>query len=200
MPVRAGGNHFVGFGTLGAIGALLAAAATDVAAQDQANNVVQTCIYQPNIDHTKILDDRTILFFMRTHVTYQNILPEQCYSLYQEKRFTYGSASMHRLCAGNLIMVLTDLTPGSMSRGSSCKLGLFVQVDTDEVDELIAASESRSKKNRGAAPKTITSVPVQLPPATEPLPAPVESQAPQRAPAQPAPPAPDRPPPAEPDH
>lgn len=194
MPVRAGANHFVGFGALGAVGALPAAVATDVAGQDQANDVAQTCIYQPNIDHTKILDDRTILFFMRTRVTYQNTLPETCYSLYAEKRFTYGSASMHRLCAGNL--VLTDLTPGAVSRGNLCKLGLFVPVGADEVDELIAASESRSKKDKGGRPQALTAVPVELPPTTESRPESTESQAPQ--PAQPPPPAAPNPAPAEP--
>jgi hypothetical protein len=162
---------------------LVAAGTTSAGAQVPAPDAAQACVYQPNIDHTRILDDRNILFFMRNHTTYQNTLKDQCYSLKMINRFTYGEAPMHRLCTGNLITVLHDLTPGGVTRNNLCRLGMFVPVDDDVVDDLIAAAES-PRKGRG---KSIAAAPVELPAATESRADAIEARAqplqPQPAPA-----------------
>jgi hypothetical protein len=50
-----------------------AACAASAAAQAQSPTPdVAACVYGSNIDHTRILDDRDILFFMRDHSIYQN--------------------------------------------------------------------------------------------------------------------------------
>ena len=175
-----------------------AACAASAAAQAQSPAPdVAACVYRSNIDHTRILDDRNILFFMRDHSIYQNVLKDPCYGLKITKRFAYGEASMHRLCMGNLIAVLEDVTPGAVSRNNLCKLGLFVPVDKEVVDDLISAADSSSKKGGDRRP-AIKVEPVELPsppessvgaspppshPATEPAPA---------SGAEPAPAAPER--------
>ena len=165
-----------------ALAALLAAAGgTSTRAQAPTPDVAQACIYETNIDHTRILDDRNILFFMRDHMTYQNTLKDQCYSLKAAKRFAYGEASMHRLCTGNLISVVHDVTPGVLSRNSMCRLGMFVPVDKDVVDDLIGAADSPARKSRGSS---ITASPVELP---APMPAPPNGSEPKAQPAQPQP-------------
>jgi hypothetical protein len=191
--VHAPGTHFV---RLGALALLAAACAASVGAQDDVNrqqtikveppNAVQACVYHPSIDHTRILDDRNILFFMRDHSIYQNTLKEQCFGLKSTKRFAYGEASMHRLCTGNLITVLEDLTPGGVSRNNVCKLGMFVPVDNDAVEDLIAAAEPARKKE-GDRRQAIKVVPVELPPPAGSPPAPVDASAPPPRVAEPTP-------------
>jgi hypothetical protein len=185
VPVRESGDHFNAFVALAALTAALGA--TNAAAQAQerapAPDVAQACIYQPNIDHTRILDDRNILFFMRDDVTYQNTLADQCYALKVVNRFTYGEAPMHRLCKGNLITVLQDLTPGGVSRNNLCKLGAFVPVDPDVVDDLIAAAEPSRKNKDGDRRQAIKVVPAELPPsARQSQPASTDASAPPSPP------------------
>jgi hypothetical protein len=164
---------------------IVAAGAARAMAQAPTPDVAQACIYQPNIDHTRILDDRNILFFMRNRVTYQNTLADQCYSLKVVNRFTYGQARMHRLCTGNLITVLEDLTPGAVSRNNLCRLGAFVPVDQDVVDDLIAAAEAAGKNKGGNRRQAIKAVPVELPPSAQSQPAPVDAPAPSSPSAEP---------------
>ena len=162
---------------LGVLAALIAAAGvTSVEAQDHSKNVAQSCLYRTNVDHTKVLDDQNILFFMRDRSIYQNTLTDRCYALKSTKRFGYSEAPMHRICMGSLISVLEDLTPGAVSRNSLCKLGAFVPVDDDVADELIAAADPSRKKEVGKR-QAIKAVPVELPPAAEPQPAPADAAA-----------------------
>lgn len=172
-----------------------AACAAGAAAQAQSPTPdVAACVYRSNIDHTKILDDRNILFFMRDHSIYQNTLKDQCYGLKITKRFAYGEASMHRLCTGNLIAVLEDVTPGAVSRNNLCKLGLFVPVDKEVVDDLISASESPRKSKDGVGRNAIKVEPVELPP-PEPRVGPSAPSSPAEEPssgAERAPAAPER--------
>jgi len=147
---------------------LVAPGATRVAAQDDANHTAQACIYQPNIEHTRILDDRNILFYMRDRVVYQNTLMDQCYSLHAHNRFTYGEARGHRLCMHNLITVVEDpaeVLRGAVSRANLCKLGAFVPVDAEVADDLVAAANAPRKNRNGNRPPAFKTAPVELPPA-----------------------------------
>ena len=147
--------------------ASVAAGSTGVT-QDRAPYVAQACIYQPNIEHTRIVDDRNILFYMHDRVVYQNTLPEQCYSLHARNRFTYGEARGHRLCMNNLITVVedpADILRGGVSRGNLCKLGAFVPVDAEVADDLIAAANAPRNSKNGTRPPAVTAAPVELPPA-----------------------------------
>jgi len=179
--VRESGHHPSG---LVALAALIAAAGATARAQErvQGHDVAQACIYRPNIDHTRVLDDRTILFFMRGREIYQNTLTDQCYSLKSANRFAYGEASLHRVCTGNLISVIHDIAPGRISQSNSCKLGAFVPVDQDVADELIAAAEPSGKNKAGDKRRTVQVVPVESPPESS-------QPATNDAPPSPSPPA-----------
>jgi hypothetical protein len=180
---------------------IASAAAAGVAAgstgvtQERAPDVAQGCIYQPSIEHTRILDDRNILFYMHDRIIYQNTLPEQCYSLYARNRFTYGEARGHRLCMNNLITVVedpADILRGGVSRGNLCKLGAFVPVDAEVADDLVAAANAPRKTRNGTRPPAVTAAPVELPPtaATQQNPQGAKALAPTpeepRAPSEPA--------------
>ncbi len=83
------------------------------------------CVDIIRIRNTRVVDDRTILFFMRGNTVYKNSLPNACPGLGFEKTFTY-STSLSRLCNTDIITVLYT-TP--VQRGASCGLGMFERID-----------------------------------------------------------------------
>ena len=74
------------------------------------------CVRVERIRGTKIVDDSTILFHMRSGRTYRNKLPYECDGLWFEDGFTYGT-QIERLCSTDIITVI--------HRGNSCGLGQF---------------------------------------------------------------------------
>jgi hypothetical protein len=182
-------------------GALLAFAAAampapNVAAQDDANGIAQPCIRPSNIDRTRIIDNRNMLFFMRDDSVLHNVLPDTCPQLRSEGRFAYDKGS-DRLCAQSSITVIVErgISGGQYLPGPVCRLGMFVPVTEDEVDDLLALSKKgKRSRNAGAA---VEATPVELPPDAARSTAP-EAASPEPAPAEAA--RPDiatEPPPAE---
>jgi hypothetical protein len=178
--------------------ALLAALGANSAAAQAAPADAKSCVYLPDIDHTKIVDQRNILFYMRNRTILQNVFREPCYGLNEKSRFAYGSSSLKRLCAGNIIAVLADLSFGGVATQNTCRLGMFVPLDNDEVDDLLIAAGK--DKGGGQKKQAIKTQPVEVAPATSPEGAPQPTPA-ENAPllsgaenAAPAPPAePDNP-------
>jgi len=74
------------------------------------------CVRVARIRGTKIVDDSTILFQMRSGKTYRNKLPYECDGLWFEDGFAYGT-QIERLCSTDTITVL--------NRGTTCGLGQF---------------------------------------------------------------------------
>ena len=152
--------------------ALLAAVGPRSAAAQADPTAAKSCVYLPDLDHTKIVDNRNILFYLRNNTILQNSMREPCYGLHDKTRFTYGSSVLKRLCAGDIITLLADLSFGGVASGNTCKLGMFLPVDEDEVDDLLAAAskdKGRQKKN------AIKSEPVELSPHAGPADAPPKS-------------------------
>jgi hypothetical protein len=176
--------------------ALLAAIGAKSAAAQAAPTDARSCVHLPDVDHTKIVDQRNILFYMRNRTVFQNVFREPCYGLQERSRFAYGSSSLKRLCAGNLITLLTDLSFGGVGAQNVCRLGMFVPIDRDEVDELLIAAGK--DKGGGQKKQVIKSEPVEIAPtdsaAVAPNPTPAEN-VPPASPAENVAPAP----PAEPD-
>jgi hypothetical protein len=142
--------------------ALLAAVGPKSAAAQAEPTAAKSCVYLADIDHTKIVNERNILFYLRNNTILQSSFREPCWGLREKSRFTYGSTALKRLCAGDMITVLADLSFGGVAPANTCKLGLFLAVDDDEVDDLLAAA---SKDKGGQKKKAIKSTPVELPPA-----------------------------------
>jgi hypothetical protein len=75
------------------------------------------CLQLSSIEHTEVVDDRTILFHMRDGSHYRNVLPARCPGLKFEDGFSYAT-SIDQLCSNvEIIRVLR--------RGTSCGLGAF---------------------------------------------------------------------------
>jgi len=108
------------------------------------------CINASTIRHTKIIDDSSILFYVRGNSIYRNILSRQCSGLLREGRFSYRRTSAS-LCRRDFIQVLYS-SGGGMREGPSCALGNFYAMTEEEVELLLD-------------PPPQTPQPVPLPPA-----------------------------------
>jgi len=150
---------------LGAL-ALIAAAGTPRAfAQDDSASVGQMCVNKLGIDHTKVLDDRNILFFMHNRTKYLNTLLGMCPGLRAENHFVSGQDMGNNLCKGNVIRVLS-YSFGNATLGASCWLGMFQPLSDDELEELVATASPKGK-SRDVSRHAIKVEPVELPPAAQ---------------------------------
>jgi hypothetical protein len=100
------------------------------------------CVSTMRIDRTDVLDDQTIVFYMRSRNTaYRNYLPNKCPGLEKSGRFMYTVRSS-RLCKVDLITVLEEWGLG-FQPGFTCKLGEFHPLSPAEIASL------RVEKRRG---------------------------------------------------
>lgn len=117
---------------------LLAVAAVDASAKPgrmslealQATGEVQSCIRGDRIRETKIIDNSTILFRMRTGEYYVNKLPRRCGSLKIAGGFAFDTRGNNQLCNSNTI----DVIDSSGATGAFCGLGSFEEYEKKEAD------------------------------------------------------------------
>ncbi len=111
---------------------------TPVAAQDEerADAAERRCVSLTAIARTRIVDDRTILFYMRDGTIYRNDLTHACPGLSREGKFMYRVAA-HQLCNVDTISVLEDYGFAYV-QGPACGLGPFTPVSRPEADELLS--------------------------------------------------------------
>jgi hypothetical protein len=117
-----------------------------VAAQNDADDIdreVKNCINLNQIDRTNVVDDDTILFYMRGSEIYENDLPNKCPELRSEDRFLYRT-STSQLCNVDTITVLNDMGFGFM-QGASCGLGKFAPISEEAAEELLKSAETRRR-------------------------------------------------------
>jgi len=96
------------------------AGATAAAAPQPGNNV---CIQTYLIDHTEVLDDNTILFYMRGREVWKNSLPYRCFGLKSSGGFQYET-SINQICS-NLQTIRVIEQGGGPRLGATCMLGAF---------------------------------------------------------------------------
>lgn len=94
----------------------------------------ERCIPIRSIQNTHVIDDRTILFYMRGKKVYLNQLPRRCGGLGMQRRFMYET-SLSQLCDLDTITVLNAFG-GGFTRGASCGLGLFHPITEEDADAL----------------------------------------------------------------
>ena len=140
--------------------ALLPAVAGSQASQDVNDTFDRTpteCIAVSAIDRTDVIDDNTIIFFMRGKKIYRNYLPKRCPGLERHDRFAYQSNG-NRLCDIDTVTVL-EQWGARLSSGFTCPLGMFHPITQEDVDELKLVQQEGGR-NRDA----IETEPVELPP------------------------------------
>ncbi|MFQ5548457.1 MAG: hypothetical protein ACE5FV_09205 [Woeseia sp.] len=95
----------------------------------------ERCIRSRPIKRTVVVDDYTILFYMRGRAVYRNDLPRRCRRLSRDKRFLYRT-TVARLCESDPITVLAD-SGMTMTSGPTCQLGRFHRISRQEADALL---------------------------------------------------------------
>ncbi len=95
------------------------------------------CVDLNRIDHTEIVGDRNILFYMKNRSIYRNRLPQACPSLSQGNPFMYRVV-LSQLCDTDVVTVLERWGFG-FTPTQSCLLGPFDLVDPSSVEALKAA-------------------------------------------------------------
>ena len=135
----------------------------DPRAQEDEPGVARSCVQMASVRRTRIVDDRSILFYLRGGGVYHNQLGSQCHGLKREGRFTYDVVR-GELCASAQIAVLRELG-GRWMPTAVCQLGLFVPISLEEAEDVIDAAEVSNTPRRRRA--RIDVRPAELPPADE---------------------------------
>ncbi len=144
---------------------------------DDFDRTPTNCVTLSNVKQTVIVDDSTILFYMRggSKVTYRTSLPHECPNLEREGRFRY-MVTMNRLCDSDLITVLEQFGVG-LRDGFTCRLGMFYPIPYEEA-ELLRKEHDKPNSTHGR----VKTKPAELPPKSEAPPAtPGESATPSEA-------------------
>lgn len=125
-------------------GALALSASLPAAAQndDDAERTPAQCISMGRVRTTTVVDERSILFYLRGGRIYLNILDRTCLGLHRNGTFTYSvqsGARYVRLCDSDTITVLE-----SAGRGFNCGLGEFHPVSELQAEALLNPNEAVS--------------------------------------------------------
>ena len=105
------------------------------AAIDDLDREGERCISVSRIRDTHVVDDKTVLFYMRGgSEIYRNELRYECRGLERENSFSYRVIA-NRLCSTDSIRVLRQFG-SSLDAGISCGLGLFFPISEEEADFL----------------------------------------------------------------
>lgn len=95
----------------------------------------RTCLNLRMIRRTKVVDDRSVLFYTRSGDVYHNVLGNACSGLAREGRFSYQSR-IGSLCRMDSINVLRSGGWG-MQQGVGCSLGRFHKISDENAKALL---------------------------------------------------------------
>jgi Family of unknown function (DUF6491) len=133
------------------------ARALDAVAQDEfLDRSPEDCISVNRIRNTEVLDDRTILFYMRGSRVYRNFLRDNCPNLGRSKRFLLESRT-GRLCESDLITVLEQFS-SRLDPGFTCRIGAFHPVTKAEAELMELDPDAAT-----AIERSVEITPVELP-------------------------------------
>jgi hypothetical protein len=118
---------------------LIVTASGSISAGAQESDEMMNCVSLSRVDHTEVVDDATLLFYMRGDEIYRNVLPHRCPGLDREQQFMYR-VTTSQLCNVDVITVLDNLG-GRFMPGASCGLGKFQPVSEEAAEEIKAIAE-----------------------------------------------------------
>ena len=95
----------------------------------------ELCVSLSGIRKTRIVDDQTIIFYMRGGEIFINRLPRRCVGLARGDGYSYET-SLTRLCNTDIIRVLQRFGGAFPRPTTACGLGFF-QPTTKEAVELL---------------------------------------------------------------
>jgi hypothetical protein len=121
------------------------ALAREAAGQDDVDSEARDCVELMRIDRTEVVDDDTVLFYMRNGEIYRNDLRSSCPTLEFEQRFMYRTFSS-RLCEIDAITVIDDVGFGFVPI-ASCGLGKFEPIAETMAEDLSARAEQQESSD-----------------------------------------------------
>lgn len=130
-----------GYACGAAAGIVLGLGTPSVRAQDASGGAPVNCISLMRIDHTQVVDDKTILFFMKDRRVYKNAMQNACPGLRENKPFMYR-VMLNQLCNVDTVTVLEDWGFG-YAPGATCLLEKFEPISDEEAAELIANADEK---------------------------------------------------------
>ncbi|MBQ0797116.1 DUF6491 family protein [Zhongshania sp.] len=101
----------------------------------------ERCVNLRRIDQLEVIDNRSILFFMKGKQIYLNDLPRPCNGLSRHETIMYKT-SLNELCNVDIITVLNSVGSGFLP-GISCGLGNFYPITKENADTLKKQSRER---------------------------------------------------------
>jgi hypothetical protein len=101
---------------------------------DYLDRTPTTCISLSLLRDTEVLDDGTILFYMRGRNVYVNVLDRPCIGLESAGRFSTQTRT-NRLCSVDMLQVFRQLG-SSVMPGAFCRLGEFYPITRAEAELL----------------------------------------------------------------
>lgn len=114
---------------------------TDAASEEEEilSPSTQRCLSLSRIRRTDVIDDETIVFYLRGGDIYINSLPRTCPGLERNDRFMY-EVSQSRLCDTDLITVIEGFGV-ARHRGFTCRLGVFSPISEEALAVMMDAEE-----------------------------------------------------------
>jgi len=96
----------------------------------------ENCVRLSAIRNTRIVDDQTIIFYMRGGNIFINRLPRRCNGLKRGDGYSYET-SLSQLCNTDIIRVLERFGSALPRPTVACGLGFFQPTTAEAVDLLI---------------------------------------------------------------
>jgi hypothetical protein len=129
-----------------AVSAALLAPSSLIAQEDEPlDRTPVECLSTTSIDRTDVVDDQTIIFFMRGKRIFRNYLPRKCPGLEREDRFSYQTTNS-RLCDIDTITVL-EQWGSRLQPGFTCALGAFHPISAEEAEALKELEEDGRQRD-----------------------------------------------------
>lgn len=123
-----------------AFAAAVFAAAAVGDAQNSSDAGERRCIGLTGIDRTAVVDDRTVLFYLKDGSVFENRLRATCAGLARNDRFSYR-VSQGQICAADTINVLEEGGFGLIET-AACALGPFLPTTEEDAATLLRSEHA----------------------------------------------------------
>jgi len=100
------------------------------------------CVGLQEIDKTTVVDESTVLFYLKNRTIYENRLARTCPGLANRGTTLMYRVVLDQLCDGDTINVLDNHGFGYIQT-AACGLGVFAPIEPDAAEALLAKSKAR---------------------------------------------------------
>lgn len=124
-----------------------------------------SCVWLSQVRRTRVVDDKTVLFYMYNGTVYRNTLKERCFDLGHAHAFAYHVFSTPELCRADTI---TPFEVDVAVPPIPCRLGRFVPIDQLEAKDVLAGPKDALAQQNEVQVKQVKLPPDDASPAVQP--------------------------------